>query len=361
MSSLLEQAIIDAKALRDAALKNAEQLVIEKYSDQVKEAVNTLLEQEEMDMGGMDMDLGGDTVAEEEKEGSESEEADQALVDEVSPNEAGEITLDLTELERRIEDIEAEEGEAGVAGLEDEKIPSTDVAAGMADDIEASADVDSLATEGIAKWEKEIEDMVVQDVLESLKVDIKPKKRGWLGASNEEIDHAVEQELARMQDDKVKEEAEALRAALKKLEESNKRITKQNKKLSQEKEKLAESLSAHKTAVHELKEKFDVVNTSNAKLLYINRTLDCSSLNERQKKKIVEAIANAGNANEAKVIFETLQSTVQSEEKKTGPKSLREAVDRRPSLLVRSRKEERTTSADIFAERMQRLAGIKKQ
>ncbi len=51
MSSLLEQAIIDAKALRDAALKKAEQLVIEKYSDQVKEAVNTLLEQEEMDLG----------------------------------------------------------------------------------------------------------------------------------------------------------------------------------------------------------------------------------------------------------------------------------------------------------------------
>ena len=39
MSSLLEQAIIDAKALKDAALKNAEQLVIEKYSDQIKEAV----------------------------------------------------------------------------------------------------------------------------------------------------------------------------------------------------------------------------------------------------------------------------------------------------------------------------------
>ena len=36
MSSLLEQAIIDAKALKDAALKNAEQLVIEKYSDQIK-------------------------------------------------------------------------------------------------------------------------------------------------------------------------------------------------------------------------------------------------------------------------------------------------------------------------------------
>ena len=30
MSSMLEQAIVDAKALREAALKNAEQAVIEK-------------------------------------------------------------------------------------------------------------------------------------------------------------------------------------------------------------------------------------------------------------------------------------------------------------------------------------------
>ena len=37
MSNLLERAIIDAKALKEAALKNAEQLVIEKYSKEVKE------------------------------------------------------------------------------------------------------------------------------------------------------------------------------------------------------------------------------------------------------------------------------------------------------------------------------------
>ena len=36
MSNLLERAIVDAKALREAALKNAEQLVIEKYSEEVK-------------------------------------------------------------------------------------------------------------------------------------------------------------------------------------------------------------------------------------------------------------------------------------------------------------------------------------
>ena len=39
MSSLLEQAIIDASALREAALKNAEQAIIEKYAPDIKEAV----------------------------------------------------------------------------------------------------------------------------------------------------------------------------------------------------------------------------------------------------------------------------------------------------------------------------------
>ena len=46
MSSMLEQAIVDATALREAALKNAEQAIIEKYAPQIKEAVESLLEGE---------------------------------------------------------------------------------------------------------------------------------------------------------------------------------------------------------------------------------------------------------------------------------------------------------------------------
>ena len=51
MSDMLEQAIIDAAALKQAATKNAETLVLEKYSSQIKEAVETLLEQEEPMLG----------------------------------------------------------------------------------------------------------------------------------------------------------------------------------------------------------------------------------------------------------------------------------------------------------------------
>ena len=43
MSSLLEQAIVDAKALKEAALKNAENLVIEKYSQEIKKTMDGLL------------------------------------------------------------------------------------------------------------------------------------------------------------------------------------------------------------------------------------------------------------------------------------------------------------------------------
>jgi F0F1-type ATP synthase membrane subunit b/b' len=44
MSNMLEQAIADAAALREQAIKNAEQSVIEKYSHQIKEAVDQMLE-----------------------------------------------------------------------------------------------------------------------------------------------------------------------------------------------------------------------------------------------------------------------------------------------------------------------------
>ena len=46
MPTLLEQAIIDANELREAALKNAESSILEKYSTEVKGAVDSLLEQE---------------------------------------------------------------------------------------------------------------------------------------------------------------------------------------------------------------------------------------------------------------------------------------------------------------------------
>ena len=90
MSSLLREAIVDAKALREAALKNAETVVIDKYSDEVRQTLEKLLEQEDLGMdlgmdveGGEDlgMDLGAEdatvpTLEEEEAEDDISEDVE---------------------------------------------------------------------------------------------------------------------------------------------------------------------------------------------------------------------------------------------------------------------------------------------
>ena len=47
MSDMLKQAIIDANALKEAAIKNAETLVIEKYSNEIKDTIDKLLSEEE--------------------------------------------------------------------------------------------------------------------------------------------------------------------------------------------------------------------------------------------------------------------------------------------------------------------------
>jgi hypothetical protein len=51
-SKLLEQAIVDAQALRDSAYKSAQAALVEKFAPQIKEAVEKLLEQDE-DPAGM--------------------------------------------------------------------------------------------------------------------------------------------------------------------------------------------------------------------------------------------------------------------------------------------------------------------
>jgi hypothetical protein len=116
--------------------------------------------------------------------------------------------------------------------------------------------------------------------------------------------------------------------------------------------------------LEKLETHLDEALLSNAKLLYQNRTLGDASLNERQKSKIVDAIANAESTKEAKQLHETLKATVGSTpNSKKGPQSLSETVNRRSNLssMLNSRQNinENKQSKDPFLEKMQKLAGIK--
>ena len=123
-----------------------------------------------------------------------------------------------------------------------------------------------------------------------------------------------------------------------------------------ENKQLNEHNTQYKHAIQELRESLQDVNLSNARLLYTNRVLRNTSLNERQKDKIAEAISNAGSVMEAKTIFETLESAAPAQTKRA-PQSLSEAINRPSSIIRASRREAQPT--DPFLDRMKKLAGIK--
>ena len=121
MSDMLEQAIIDAEALKEAALKNAEELIIEKYSREIKEVVDTLLEQPEEELGlgdeepgGLGGDLGGDLGLDPEaEEAGDTPDMPPSHTDsgeKLCPCPESEVKIDLSQLAEELgEDIEADE------------------------------------------------------------------------------------------------------------------------------------------------------------------------------------------------------------------------------------------------------------
>ena len=109
------------------------------------------------------------------------------------------------------------------------------------------------------------------------------------------------------------------------------------KDLKEKMQTLAKSSEKLKQTFMLMREQFEETNLSNAKLLYTNRTLKSTSLNERQKNKIAESIQSADTIEEAKVIYETLQSTV-GESRKSTPKSLNEAIKRSSINCAKTKK-----------------------
>ena len=105
-------------------------------------------------------------------------------------------------------------------------------------------------------------------------------------------------------------------------------------------EDLNETINKLKNILAEAKEGLQKLNLSNARLLYTNKVLGDTSLNERQKNKIAEMISESRTVDEAKTVYETLQKTMETGRKAPSSQSLSEAVTRRSSTIISSRREE---------------------
>ena len=391
MSKLLERAIVDAKALKEAALRSAEQLVIEKYSDEVREAVNNIIEQ---DMEGLDTadaglgmeddaSLGMEPTGEDPMAGADQEAEDANALDPESlmgglpdsfnsdDDEIVSIKLDSLEAEYEDDDVgvfggddELADDEIGIDILDDEEDFEDEEEFDLEDDtdvdMELDTDTDDIGVDITGDMVQEVlselgiseEEVDLDEVMEAVRVDFEPQKSGWAGTPESVMREYESMLLAREQDSEVKEENEELRKTVKALKQENKTLTSAATKLQMQTEK-------YETAFNTLQEKLETMNVSNAKLLYINQALENASLNERQKRKIVEAISKADTVQEAKIVFDTMSDAVSTTSDVKRDSTLNEVVSRRSSLLVAARNEQPKKDANPLYNRMQKLAGIK--
>ena len=374
MSNMLEQAIADAAALREQAIKNAEQSVLDKYSRQIKEAVDQMLEMDDAPQRAQSIvaEAEEELMQEEEGAGAEAAPAESsfdappswdsrfddistrltAMVDNLPEDENGMVDLDLGDFS-----VPEDEEMAASGALEE---PTSDLGdLGVETPAEEGGDgLDDLlgGLEGDTGEEEEFLQEVVDMLGEEMEIDYNPQTDSLGKWRNNKSREEFNGEMADVlyeeepEEESTDEEKEELMGKVNELHETVKNLTQQRTQLE--------------SVLTKLESYLEESLLSNAKFLYQNRTLSDASLNERQKSKIVEAISNAESPKEAKRLHETLKATVGSTPNSTrGPQSLSESVNRRSNLssMLNSRQniKESKNSEPSLKEKMQRLAGIK--
>ena len=343
MSNMLEQAIIDAKQLREAALQSAQQEIVEKYSEEVKAAVQTILEQPEDELGALGLDDLGDA----------GDAPADTFVDDVQmshlsdDDEMIEIPLDQLIQQAAMETpseedmVDREDLDVGVPELEDEE------------QVAAAADPEMEMDAANRNDEIEIDDDEIREALE----DLVQQEAVQVDAP----DFALEEiELEEDSNDEKEEDEEMALSEETPTRDGQEEMKEALKASVVEIESLQEKIKQYKNILTETKVALEKVNASNARLFYTNKVLSDSSLNERQKSKIADMISEAQTVDEAKTIFETLQKTT-AVNKTARVKSLSETVERRSSTIISSRREEvSSTKQNPELSRWAVLAGLKR-
>lgn len=383
MSTLLDEAIVDATELKKAAIKNAESTILEKYSAEIKSAVDVLLEQD----AGLEAMFSDDSI--EDMAAAETPalgEEEQAIVDQIpyvgsetlgkngsdtaldapdSEEEEATVVIDLENLAKTLNpDLYKDEksiDQEEESSIENMAAPEGEEAVAMMESLMEDEDLLQEALNLIVEEDIKIDaaEEKVKSVLESIRFDYEPKPSGWAPGGDKPTSEQAEMlELLKAKQD---------------LEEANKELEDRKDYLTSELSELRESFDILENIHQDLKDKnlklmqlarklegkLNEVNLANAKLTYTNRALNSSSLNERQKQKLVESISKANTIEEAKVIYETLEDTIGSFSKnERKPKNLSEAISRSASPFFPNRETSESNEQKIFANRMKRLAGI---
>lgn len=312
---LLKEAIADAKAVREVALENAKSALEEAFTPKIKSMLSAKISeeiedtQEGMEYESTENDVYSEGELDEDEDNLEEdldlEEDDENL--NITDDSEGDIgatentsmdeEIDLEEILNELEALEEEGGEEKEEEYVDEEIDVNALLEELNLDEEVDlTEIDMEEMVGNAQNEEKMnEELLVAAGLVAVLVaaagGIEAAKKKWPKFSKA-LD-AVGSTAGPATQTGTRQES---------ISEVEVEVEEEFKEMKQE---LHETRRANKY----LKSQLNEINLLNSKLLYTNKIFKQFSLNDGQKLRVVEALDNAENVKEAKLVFNTLKES----------------------------------------------------
>jgi hypothetical protein len=357
MDKLLQEAIADAKAVRETALANAKLALEEAFTPHLKSMLSKKL-QAEMENEEEEADDAGDDAGEPEE--NPFADAEDGVEEEMDSSDIGKSDNKKPSDASSDDDGQGpeEEGSPSAQGDEDDEAEEApDQAVGenfnfSEEDGEEEAPEDDAGMEDEPADEEPAEDDVdLESVLRELEQEMAMEEEG---DEEEEAPEAPAPEEPA--DEEPAEEELDLEAIIRALsEEGEEEEEEEAPAPDPEEESVHAELAEYKQTVQYLKEKLSEVNLLNAKLLYTNKLFRSRNVSQEQKMKVIEQFDRAANVREVKLVYTTF-----AESMKRKPVNESARKKSQASKPVASTKGKRPIIGEHvdFKTRMKKLANI---
>lgn len=367
--TLLEEALADAKLLKQTAIENAKNVLVEAISPKIKQFVESQLDECDMGDDGADdklkkMGLGmADEVAVGmyEKQDQEDECGDKEdMLGQMGLKNlgVGDDSIEEADEEQEDEDPCADK-EEGEEDMEEANMNQFEVA-----DVNEAKDKDEeeVKEETLDVTNEDLK-AALSEVLSSLRLKEASVTKGFGDAEDATIKASGGAAAKGLVDEKSGEHmfsnVTAPAAKDMTVKEAFKIVAKENDKLKKENAEYKQVLSV-------LKKNLQEVNLFNSKLLFTQKLLNLSELNNKQRLAVIEAFDRAGNMREVELVYRSLSESfkiagVLGEGKQVKAKVRSSRFTTPSSTILREsvvREEAERSGDNDFSSRMQKLAGL---
>ena len=373
--NLLEEAIADAKAVRETAIANAKAALEEAFTPHLKSMLSEKIQ--EMDQ----LEEKKEYMTKKEKaEGDDrtydnKAEAETMKMRKIKEEEELDEEFNLDELLAELEGLDENartdaEEEGYLDGMKDEKEDLSEESEAERADVdkfeyekgkEAGEDNDEIDLDDMS--EEELKAMI-EDVIEDM-VSSGDLEAGGdaVEMSDEETEEVEDIDIDIEDEEEVAIDEGFLDFLKKKKEEAPKPKPGDNDPIGVDydgnyiyKESL--ELQEAQSVILHLRSELNEVNLLNSKLLYTNKIFKAKTLTENQKIKVLKAFDRAETVKEAKSIFETLNENLTTKNVRSNIREAMGAASKPAGMAPKRPLTENIIQEDAMVSRFKKLAGI---